>query len=388
MRLFQLPFPLLAAGLLATLAGLHATVAHAAPMPTPEPPRFDATSYLLIDFHSGRELAALEPDTRVEPASITKLMTSYIAFSELRKGNLAMDDMVTISERAWRTGGSRMFVEVGSSVSVEQLLRGVVIQSGNDASVALAEHIAGSEDAFAEWMNSYARELGMDGSHFMNATGLPHAEHYVTARDIATLGRRLIQDFPDYYGMYSEKVYEYNNIKQYNRNKLLWRDDSVDGMKTGHTEAAGYCLAASAERDGMRLISVVLGTASESARASATQSLLNYGFRFFDTRRLYQSGDPVTTVRPFKGAFDALDLGVETDLYVTVPRGSVDQITVEPDVAAQIMAPVAAGAVLGELHVMRDGEPVTSAPLIALRDVPKGSLWRQIVDEVRLLIAR
>ena len=364
------------------------TVALAAAMPTPEPPSFDATSYLLADFHSGQELAARDPDMRVEPASITKLMTSYIAFSEIQKGNLSLEEEVTISETAWRTGGSRMFVEVGSAVTVENLLRGIIIQSGNDASVALAEHIAGSESAFAEWMNSYARDLGMTGSNFVNATGWPHADHYVTARDIATLAKSLIDNFPEHYALYSEKVFEYNSIKQYNRNKLLWRDDSVDGLKTGHTESAGYCLVSSAERDGMRLISVVLGTGSESARASASQSLLNYGFRFFDTRRLYEAGEPITTVRPWKGAFDALDLGVENDLYVTVPRGRIGDIVVQPDVADQLIAPIQGGTVLGELHIGLDGERIASEPLVALRDVPKGGLWRQLVDEVRLLIAR
>ena len=369
------------------IALVHSPVVLAA-MPTPEPPNFDATSFLLVDFHSGQELAARDPDMRVEPASITKLMTSYIAFSEIQKGNLSKEEEVTISENAWRTGGSRMFVEVGSAVTVEDLLRGVIIQSGNDASVALAEHIAGSESAFAEWMNSYARDLGMTGSHFVNATGWPDPEHYVTARDIATLATALIREFPDHYSLYSEKVFEYNSIKQYNRNKLLWRDESVDGLKTGHTESAGYCLVSSAERDGMRLMSVVLGTGSENARASASQSLLNYGFRFFDTRRLHEAGEPITTVRPWKGAFDALDLGAERDLYVTVPRGRIGDITVEPDVANQLVAPIQGGTVLGELHVALDGERVTSEPLVALRDVPKGGLWRQLVDEIRLLIAR
>jgi len=379
--------PLLASVVAGIVALIHSTGVTAA-MPTPEPPRFDATSFLLVDFHSGQELASQDPDMRVEPASITKLMTSYIAFSEVKKGNLSLDEQVTISENAWRTGGSRMFVEVGSSVSVENLLRGVIIQSGNDASVALAEHIAGSESAFAEWMNSYARDLGMTGSHFVNATGWPDPDHYVTARDITALARALIRDFPEHYELYSEKVFEYNNIKQYNRNKLLWRDESVDGLKTGHTESAGYCLVSSAERDGMRLISVVLGTESENARASASQSLLNYGFRFFDTRRLYEAGEPITTVRPWKGAFDSLDLGSQHDLYVTVPRGRIGDITVEPEVADQLIAPLQGGTVLGELHVALDGERITSEPLVALRDVPKGGLWRQLVDEIRLLIAR
>lgn len=370
------------------LALLSATAPALAALPTPEPPRFEATSYLLEDFNSGTALAAKDADKRVEPASITKMMTAYIVFSELRKGNLAMEDLVTVSEKAWRTGGSRMYIEVGSQVSVEDLLYGMIVQSGNDASVALAEHIAGSESSFADWMNSYARDLGMLGTNYENATGWPGENHYSTAADIATLARALIDDFPEYYEIYSVKEFTYNDIRQYNRNKLLWQDESVDGLKTGHTDSAGYCLVSSAERDGMRLISVVLGTDSTRARTSASRALLNYGYRFFESPKLYDANSPITTVRPYKGAFDALDLGVSKDLFAPVPRGRAGDLQVQPEVPSTILAPIAAGERLGTLKIMLDGELVTTAPLIALRAVPEGSLFQRLVDEVRLMIGQ
>ena len=251
------------------------------PRPVPAAPQLGANSYLLMDFNSGRILVEREPDIPVEPASITKLMTSYVVFAELAEGNISLDEKVNVSERAWRTGGSRMFIEPGMEVTVEQLLLGMVVQSGNDASVALAEHVAGSEEAFASLMNHFSEMLGMTGTNFENSTGLPSEQHYTTARDIAILSAAIIRDFPDYYTWYSEKEYTFNAIRQHNRNTLLWRDPAIDGLKTGHTETAGYCLAASAMRDGMRLISAVMGSSSESSRASETQTLLNYGFRFF-----------------------------------------------------------------------------------------------------------
>ena len=359
-----------------------------AALPTPEPPRFEARSYLLEDFNSGSALAAKDADKRVEPASITKMMTAYIVFSELRKGNLAMEDLVTVSEKAWRTGGSRMYIEVGSQVSVEKLLYGMIVQSGNDASVALAEHIAGSESSFADWMNSYARDLGMLNTNYENATGWPGENHYSTAADIATLARAIINNFPEYYEIYSVKEYTYNDIRQYNRNKLLWQDESVDGLKTGHTESAGYCLVSSAERDGMRLISVVLGTDSTRARTSASRALINYGYRFFESPKLYDADTPITTVRPYKGAFDALDLGVSQALHAPIPRGRAGDLVVQPEVPATILAPITAGQALGTLKIMLDDEVVATAPLIALRAVPEGSLFQRLVDEVRLMIGQ
>lgn len=372
----------LALGLLAISPALQAA------LPMPEPPRFEARSFLLEDFNSGKALAQSKADERMEPASITKMMTAYIVFSELRKGNLAMEDMVTVSEKAWRTGGSRMYIEVGSQVSVRDLLYGMIVQSGNDASVALAEHVAGSENSFAAWMNSYARDLGMTGTNYTNATGWPDDNHYSTAADIARLARALIEDFPEYYEIYSVKEFTYNEIRQYNRNKLLWQDDSVDGLKTGHTESAGYCLVSSAERDGMRLISVVLGTDSKQARTAASRALINYGFRFFDSPKLYDANTPITTVRPYKGAFDALDLGVAEDLYAPVPRGRAGDLAVQPEVPATLLAPIADGQTIGVLNILLDGEVVASEPLIALRAIPKGSLFQRLVDEVRLMIGQ
>ncbi|HHO67602.1 MAG TPA: D-alanyl-D-alanine carboxypeptidase, partial [Gammaproteobacteria bacterium] len=265
-----------------------------AAMPVPQAPAVKARAYLVEDFHSGQTIAAKNPDQRIEPASITKLMSAYVVFQEIRNGTLSLEDKVQISEKAWRTPGSRMFVEVGTQVSVADLMKGMIIQSGNDATVALAEKVAGTEASFASLMNHHAKRLGMDGSHFVNSTGLPDPQHYTTARDIARVARALIAEFPEYYQWYSERQFTYNGITQYNRNKLLWRDESVDGIKTGHTDSAGYCLVTSAKRDGMRLISVVLGTKSEEARADASQALLNYGFRFFETHKLYDANSKLT----------------------------------------------------------------------------------------------
>ena len=282
------------------LAALMSVMAFATPsmslgqdLPVPAPPVIGAKSYLVIDAHTGREIATLKADERLAPASLTKLMTAYVVFKALKEGSISLDDSVTVSEKAWRTPGSRMFIEVGTQVSVEELLLGMIVQSGNDASVALAEYVAGSESVFAEMMTQQAMALGMASSRFRNATGLPNDDHYTTARDMATVARAIVQEFPEYYEWYSVREYEYNDIAQKNRNGLLWRDDSVDGMKTGMTDDAGYCLVSSAERNGMRLISVVLGTASARSRVDGSQALLNYGFRFFETRLLYRAGEKV-----------------------------------------------------------------------------------------------
>ncbi|MDQ7072703.1 MAG: D-alanyl-D-alanine carboxypeptidase family protein [Gammaproteobacteria bacterium] len=275
-------------------------IANAAITPNPTPPKVAAKSYILQDFASGRVIAEHNSDQRLPPASITKLMTAYVVSHELDAGNIKLDDEVLISEKAWRMVGSRSFIEVNTKVPVEALLRGMIIQSGNDAAVALAEHIAGSEETFAQMMNQYAQQLGMFNTNYRNATGLPDPDHYTTAKDIAILSTAIIRDFPDHYKWYAEKEYTYNNITQHNRNKLLWRDSTVDGLKTGHTEEAGYCLAASAKRSGMRLISVVLGTRSENARTQETQKLFNYGFRFFETHDLYQAGHKVTSSKVWK----------------------------------------------------------------------------------------
>ena len=355
-----------------------------APMPAPAPPIIGAKSYLLIDAKTGTELASLDPDSPLAPASLTKIMTTYVVFEALRQGQVKLEDEVTISERAWRTPGSRMFVEVGKRVTIEELLLGLIVQSGNDAGVALAEHIAGTEGVFAQMMNQYAQQLGMHSSNFMNATGLPAEGHVTTARDLATLARAMIEEFPDYYAWHAVKEYTFNDIKQSNRNKLLWRDASVDGLKTGHTDDAGYCLVASAERDGMRIVSVVLGTSSEKTRADGSQALLNYGFRFFETRLLYKAGEEVTTARVWKSANLTSSLGVLEDLYITVRRGSYDQLESTIDIPAIVEAPVAAGQQIAELKVGLGEQRVLSAPLRALEDNPVGSLWQRTKDSVSL----
>lgn len=350
----------------------------------PAAPQVGATSYVLMDFHSGELLAEKDPALQVEPASITKLMTSYVVFRELAAGRLALDDIVRVSEKAWRMEGSRMFIEVGTEVSVEDLLLGVIVQSGNDASVALAEHVAGSEEVFAQMMNAEAERLGLDGTRYVNATGLPHPDHYTTALDVARLSRALIRDFPDYYEWYSQREFTYNGITQNNRNLLLWRDPTVDGLKTGHTESAGYCLATSALRDGMRLVSVVMGTASENARAEANQSLLNYGFRFFETFRLYSAGDQVATAPVWKGQLDEMRLGIGTDVFVTVPRGRQDALAAEMQIPRQPVAPFSKGQEFGELQVLFDGEVRLTRPLLVLDDVPQAGWWGRMTDGIGL----
>lgn len=356
--------------------------AHAVMSPVPSPPQLAATSFLLIDANSGRILAEKNIDKQVEPASITKLMTAYVVYKELESGRLSLDEEVTISKKAWEMKGSKMFVEVGKKVKVKDLLRGMVIQSGNDATVALAEHIAGSESVFADYMNQYAKTLGMLNTHFENSTGWPNPKHLTTAKDIATLARAIITEFPQYYKLYSEKEFTYNNIRQYNRNKLLWRDNSVDGMKTGHTESAGYCLVSSAVRDDMRLISVVLGTRSEKARADISQSLLSYGFRFYESSKLYAAGQGLNETRVWKGEKDMLSLGLTEDLHVTIPRGQYKNLDTVMDVEEDIEAPVEKGQHLGRVKVMLNGEEIISKPLVALQSVDQGSLWQRARDQI------
>jgi D-alanyl-D-alanine carboxypeptidase (penicillin-binding protein 5/6) len=355
-----------------------------ADVPMPAPPTLSASGYLLSDYYSGRILAAKDPDQRLEPASLTKIMTAYVVFNELKQGNLHLDDEVLVSEKAWRTPGSRMFIEVGKRVKVEDLIKGMIIQSGNDACVALAEHIAGSEATFAEVMNNHARRLGMTNTHFVNSTGLPHENHYTTPADIAKVSAATIRDFPEYYGLYKEKEFFFNDIKQHNRNRLLWRDESVDGIKTGHTETAGYCLAASAKRDNMRLITVVMGTKSEEARAKASQALLNYGFRFYETHQLYGDGEVVNQARLWKGAKDELKLGVKNGLTVTIPRNQYKNLDAQMSIDPQIMAPISEGTVVGHVIVKLNGEEVANEPLIALETIDEGGLWQQLRDSVLL----
>jgi D-alanyl-D-alanine carboxypeptidase (penicillin-binding protein 5/6) len=354
--------------------------------PAPAPPQVAASGYLLMDMHSNALLAARDIEQRLEPASLTKIMTAYVVFGELQSGSIRLEDQVLVSEKAWKTPGSRMFIEVDTRVSVDDLLKGMIVQSGNDASVALAEHIAGSEEAFANLMNDQARRLGMKDTHFVNATGLPDPEHFTTPRDIALVTQAMIREFPERYRMYSIREFTYNDIRQHNRNRLLWRDGSVDGVKTGHTDAAGYCLVASAQRDGMRLISVVMGTDSEQARIEESQSLLNYGFRFYETHRLYGAGDRLTRARVWFGTTKEVTLGLADDLHVTIPRQQYDRMEARTEIRPDLRAPLQKGDTVGEIVVELEGQTVTRQPLVTLAAVPEGGIWRKVVDKVLMLL--
>lgn len=360
-------------------------VAQAAAGIIPSPPRLAAGGYLLMDFDSGQIITESNASEQLEPASLTKLMTAYTVFRELKAGNIQLSDQVRISEKAWRMGGSRMFIEVDTQVSVEELLKGMIIQSGNDASVALAEFVAGSEETFVALMNEHASRLGLSGTRFRNSTGMPEAEHLTTPHDMALLARALIAEFPEYYGWYSEKKYTYNKITQSNRNLLLFRDESVDGLKTGHTEAAGYCLVSSAKREGMRLISVVMGTKSEKARAQESQKLLNYGFRFYETHQLYAASEPLKQMRIWKGSSETLPLGLAEELYVTVPRGQYNDLKASMSVDQNIVAPVSQGQAFGTVNINLGEETLIQRPLVALEDVGEGSLWHNALDHVMMM---
>ncbi|CAN7248806.1 D-alanyl-D-alanine carboxypeptidase [Aquipseudomonas alcaligenes] len=361
-----------------------APVALAAEQIVPSPPQLAAKAYVLMDAASGQVLVENAGDERLPPASLTKLMTAYIATLEIRKGQIGENDPVTISEHAWRTGGSRMFVQVNTQVSLSDLLHGIIIQSGNDASVAVAEHIAGSEDAFADMMNTTAEKLGMAGSHFMNATGLPNPEHYSTAHDMARLARAIIYEDPAHYAIYSQKEFFWNNIKQPNRNLLLWRDKTVDGLKTGHTEEAGFCLVASAVRDNQRLIAVVFGTNSEQARAAETQKLLTYGFRFFETKTFYQKGAELAQAQVWKGASREVKAGLASDLTMTLPKGQLQKLQAAMTLSPQLVAPIKQGDVIGKVEVKLDDKVVHSADLVALEAVEEGGFFRRVWDSIRL----
>ncbi len=351
---------------------------------TPNPPKVNASSYILMDYHSGHVLASDNPHLQVEPASITKMMTAYVVFSEIKAGHLSLDDMITISEKAWRTGGSKMFIEVDKQVSVEDLVRGMIIQSGNDACVALAEHIAGSEEVFANMMNQHAQKLGMTNSYFLNATGLPDEGHLVTAHDVALLGKALISEFPNLYHFYSEKEFTFNKIKQHNRNTLLYRDPTVDGFKTGHTEAAGYCLATSAMRNGMRLINVVMGTESEKARADETQKLINYGFRFFETHKLFNAGEERVKAEIWKGDEEEVSIGLANDLFITIPKGSYDDLIANVDLPGLLTAPIQQGTQLGMLNIELEGKTIIQKPLVALETAEQAGWWSRSMDGIGL----
>ncbi len=350
--------------------------------PIPAPPELPAKGYLLVDFNSGKTLIEQNADERLEPASLTKIITAYVVFRELANGKIKLTDQVMISEKAWRTGGSKMFIEVGSQVSVEDLLKGMMIQSGNDAAVALAEHTAGSVEAFANLMNAHAQRLGMDASHFTNPNGLPDPELYTTARDMARVTLALIKEFPEYYAWYKNQDFTYNKITQQNRNPLLKLDASADGVKTGHTQAAGYCLVGSAKRDDMRLISVVMGSATPKARAEASLALLNYGFRFYESHRLYSADQPIESIRAWYGDLENLPVGPASDVFVTIPRGMYDKLSAQLEKTSDFIAPIGKGAQVGDIVVALGDEEVTRVPLVALQEVTEGNLWRKAKDSI------
>ncbi|MBL8250302.1 MAG: D-alanyl-D-alanine carboxypeptidase [Candidatus Competibacter sp.] len=350
--------------------------------PIPPPPQLPVKGYVLIDYQSGSVLANLKGDDRMEPASITKLMTAYVIYKALKSGKIHLDDKVTISEKAWKAIGSKMFVKVGAQVAVEDLLMGMVVQSGNDATVALAEHVAGSEETFVKLMNQEAERLGLKNSHFTNAPGLPDPNHYMSGRDIASLARALIREFPEHYARYSVRSFKYNNIEQENRNRLLFTDSSVDGIKTGHTESAGYCLVSSAKRNDTRLIGVVLGAVKEKDRFQASQALLNYGFSFFESRKLHDANSPILSTRIWKGKEGELPLGVAHPLYVTVPKGQAPQVSTTTTVQPKIVAPAQKDQAFGEIVVKLGDQEVSKTPLVALKEVPQSGWFGRLIDSI------
>ena len=354
------------------------------PPATPTPP-VAAKSYLLLDYHSQQALAAQNAGERVEPASLTKLMTAYLTFAALKEKRIQLAQTVPVSERAWKAEGSRMFIEPRKSVTVEELLRGVIVQSGNDACIALAELIAGSEETFAQAMNREAQQLGMKGTHFVNSTGLPNPQHYSTAYDLALLASAVIRDFPEYHPLYSIKEYRYNNITQANRNRLLWSDPAVDGMKTGYTENAGYCLITSARRGERRLISVVLGTASEAARAAESQKLLNYGFQFYDSVKLYEKNQPVANMQVWKGSGNSVKAGFLDDLYVSLPKGQAGKLKASLESRQPMYAPIRAGQKIGVIKLTLDDKPYVEIPVVALETVALAGILGRGWDSIRLL---
>jgi serine-type D-Ala-D-Ala carboxypeptidase (penicillin-binding protein 5/6) len=355
--------------------------------PIPTPVAVDAKSYIVVDYRTDKTLAAQEPTARMEPASLTKLMTAYIVFGELAAGKLKLQDPVVVSEHAWRSEGSRTFIELGKPVSVELLILGMIVQSGNDATIALAERVAGNEETFAQLMNSTAKRLSMVGTHFENSSGLPSPNHYTTARDMSLLAIAMIRDFPQYYKYYSVREFEYNGIKQQNRNGLLEKDPTVDGLKTGHTDSAGFCLVTSALRDGMRLVSVVLGSTSMKGRENASAALLNYGFTFYDTKLVVKGGDKLASTPVWKAASSPVDVGINEDLYVTLPRSQSNDIKTALDLSPKLIAPLARNADVGQVRVFTGNQTLATMPLHPLALVEQGGWWRRMVDTIRLWFA-
>ena len=375
------PIRTLCLSLLTLLALLFSAFAHAQTVPSPT---LAAKAWLLIDNGSGQILAAQDPDTRIEPASLTKLMTAYVTFGAIKQGIIKRDQNVTVSERAWKTDGSKMFIEPRKPVTVDELLHGMITQSGNDACIALAEAIAGSEEKFVEMMNREAQRLGLTGTIFANATGLTHPQHYATVRDLATLTSALMRDYPEFYPLYAQKEFRYNNITQPNRNRLLWLDPTVDGVKTGHTEAAGYCLIASSLRGPRRLISVVVGTASDSARAQESLKLLNYGFQNFDAVRLYAKNQSLSELRVYKGSSRMLKAGFTEDFVISLPKGAADRIQVELVSQQPLIAPLQIGQRVGTLKVSLDGKQIGEYGVQALENVSIAGFFGRIWDAILL----
>lgn len=371
--------------LLVMLLGCAAASFAQSPARLVPPPAIAARSFVLLDYHSQQALASQTANERVEPASLTKLMTAYLTFAALRQKQIQPTQVVPVSERAWKAEGSRMFIEPTKPVTVEELMRGMIVQSGNDACIALAELISGGEEAFVRAMNAQAQKLGMKNTHFTNATGLTNPQHYSTAQDLALLTIAIIRDFPDYHPLYSMKEYRYNNITQANRNRLLWSDPTVDGMKTGYTENAGYCLITSAKRGERRLIAVVLGTATESARASESQKLLNYGFQYYDSVKLYEKNQPVASLPVWKGAANAVKAGFLNDLFVSLPKGQADKVKANLESRQPLLAPVAAGQQIGVMKLTLDGRPYAELPVVALEDIALAGIFGRGWDSIRLL---
>jgi D-alanyl-D-alanine carboxypeptidase (penicillin-binding protein 5/6) len=357
----------------------------AAQEPVVAPPKLNFKSHYLVDFTTDEVLSASGADVQLPPASLTKLMTAYVVFGALQDGRIRLDDRAQVSERAWRTGGTRMFIELNTEVGIEDLLRGLLVQSGNDAAVALAEHVSGSLDAFVGEMNAAAAKLGMRNSVFRNPHGLQARGHVTTARDLAVLARAIIGEFPDFYSLYAEREFSYNGIAQNNRNALLWRDPTVDGMKTGYTSSAGYCLVTSASRDGMRLIAVVLGAPTARTRNDGAQKLLEYGFANFETVKLYTAGEAIDNARVWGGESEYAGLGLTEDIYVTIPRGGYSKLAATMDVLAELAAPLVRGTTVGEVKVSFDGALVANSPLVVLTNVLDGGVWARMRDELQFL---
>lgn len=367
------------------------------PMPTPSlnkprlnptAPNINAKAYILIDVNSGKILAEKNSDEKLPPASLTKMMTLYVISNGLHNEQIHLQDNVRISRDAWRATGSRMFVKEGQTVPIQELLKGIIVDSGNDACVAMAEHLGGSERGFADIMNQQAQALGMTNSHFTDSTGLPDPAHYTSAKDLAILGKALINDYPQYYHWYKQKWFTFNGIRQPNRNRLLWRDNQVDGLKTGHTNDAGFCLVASAKRDGMRLLSVVLGSPSESIRADDSERLLNYGFRFYENHNLYKANQPIRELEVYKGARNKLAVGVINDAIITIPTGQFQRVTIKTQLPTVLVAPIKKGQSVGKLRVEFENKVIDTYPLYALEDIPSGGFFTRIKDSIRLLFKR